>query len=140
MQATRTNVANRSTSVGGIATGRVVQHDILSPMSLAECAATPEERRHHLRDAVQAGIHRWAPERRKRPVAWWDELETRPFLMAVYALGHQSATMGLRNEAVSCVRLLVKLDPNDRMGVEEMAKTVGLMPKATAETAAGLRM
>lgn len=140
MQATRTNVAKRGTSAGSPASGRAVQLDILSPMTLAQTAATPEERRLHLRDAVQAGIHRWAPERRKRPVAWWDELETRPFLMAVYALGHQSATMGLRNEAVSCVKLLVKLDPGDRMGAEEMAKTVGLMPKASVEQAAVLRM
>ena len=77
---------------------------------------------------------------RHRRVAWWDEPDTRPFLLSIYALGHQSAVMAHRDEAVNCVRQLLKMDPSDRLGAEEMARTVDLLPVAAADLAAGLRM
>ena len=137
MQATRRKNVNRP--VATLLDGAPGQ-DILRPMTLAEHAATATERRHHLRDAVQAGIHKWGPETRRRRVAWWDEPDTRPFLLSIYALGHQAATMGHRDEAVNCIRQLLKLDPRDRLGTEELARTVGLVPSVASDAAAGLRM
>lgn len=114
--------------------------NIWAPMTLAEHASSPEERLAMLQGAIKAGLRRWMPERQVRTVGWWDELETRPFLMAIYAFGHQSAVMGFRDDAAKCVKQLLKMDKKDRVGAERLAATMGLIPAAPAEAAREFRM
>lgn len=114
--------------------------DVWAPMTLAENADGPEERLFMLQQAVQAGLRRWQPERETRKVAWWDEQETRPFLAAVYALGHQSAVMGFRDDAVSCIKQLLTMDPADRIGAEAMARETGLIATVEVSCAASVKM
>lgn len=114
--------------------------NIWAPMALAEHASCPEERLAMLQSAVQAGLRRWVPERQIRKVGWWDEPETRPFLIAIYAFGHQSAVMGFRDDAANCVKQLLKMDKEDRMRAEQLAASMGLIPAAAAEAVGGFRM
>ena len=110
---------------------RLTSPGIFAAMTSAQAASKPGDRMQHLREAVVAGLQQWLPERRARKVAWWDELKTRPLLFAIYALAHQAATMGHRDDAALCIKQLLKMDPADRIGAEELGRTVGLFPSSS---------
>ena len=114
--------------------------DVWAPIVLAKHAGSHGERLVLLGSAVQAGLRRWFPERAARAVAWWDEPETRPFMTAVYLFGHQCAAMGRRDDAAACVKQLLDLDPQDRIGACDLAAAAGLIPDAAAGKAASVRM
>ena len=83
-----------------------------------------------LQDAVQAGLRRWMLERQDRKVDGWDEPETRPFLKAIYAFGHQFAVMGFQDIRMVKTEAALRPEVNGSdSGAFDVCKTPGLERK-----------
>ena len=75
-----------------------------------------------LREAVRIGKREWA-EAIKRPAQhdFWLDIETRPFMRAARNLALALWQRGERDEAVTLVDFLLKLNPNDNQGMRYLA-------------------
>lgn len=91
---------------------------------MSKLAATPEEALSFLRQAVSAG-ERYAGEEafREDVGQFWSLLETRPYMRARYGLASalwQQGDTDARKEAVSHVQDMLRLNPNDNLGLRHI--------------------
>lgn len=86
-------------------------------VALALTVPTLAEQVALLREAVRIGAKLWAAEI-KRPSAahFWLDVETRPYMRAVHNLALALWEQGDRDEAVSLVEHLIRINPNDNQG------------------------
>ena len=85
---------------------------------LAEHAPTRQEALRLVREAVAAGERAIGPEMfRDRAGEFWLILETRPHMRARLTLAEYLWDLGERDEAISHLRELLRLNPNDNQGV-----------------------
>src|SRR5262249_20822749 len=83
-----------------------------------ETTSTLEESRELLEHGVAAGERALGPEPFEQDVGYfWGLLETRPYMRARAALARTLWALGRREEAVVHQRELLRLNPNDNLGV-----------------------
>lgn len=103
-------------------------HNVLARVMLANHEADPAERLRLLKKACDVGWGLWERYRKAGgKAAWWDDKETRPFMTALVAYGVELARNGDTEKAALAYRLLLKLDPRDRMGAEAAFGEVGVI-------------
>ncbi len=91
---------------------------------LAHEHKTPETRLPLLRSAVEAGERAIGPEAFVNDVGiFWGILETRPYMRARAALANALWDTGEHDEAVSHLKDMLRLNPNDNQGVREQLMT-----------------
>lgn len=84
---------------------------------LASFAKTDAEALSLLRSAVDAGERSLGPDAFKSMAGkFWGFLETRPFMRALALLGHCYESLGCLDDAISCYRRMLELNPNDNQG------------------------
>lgn len=91
---------------------------------LALHAATSAERIALLREAMRIGSVVWAPLLERPPQGFfWMELDTRPYMRAIHNLALALWDSGEREEAISLIDHLMRINPNDNQGVRYLALT-----------------
>lgn len=102
--------------------------NLLARMMVANHTEDAAERRRILKEACTIGWGLWGDYRLAGGrIAWWDEKDTQPFMMATLAYGTELARAGDRDRAALAYRLLLKLDPQDRMGAEAVFAELGVV-------------
>jgi tetratricopeptide (TPR) repeat protein len=85
---------------------------------LAEAASTPETAFERYEKGVAAGIRAIGPDRFESLAGeFWGNLDTRPYMRARLGLAQTLRTLGRDEDAVSHLRELLRLNPNDNQGV-----------------------
>lgn len=103
-------------------------HNVLARLMLASHEANPAERQRVLKEACDVGWGLWERYRKADGrAAWWDDKETRPFMTALVTYGVEFARNGDTEKAALAYRLLLKLDPRDRMGAEAAVGQAGVV-------------
>jgi hypothetical protein len=103
-------------------------HNVLARLMLANHVADPAERLKVLKDACDVGWALWERYRKAGGrAAWWEDKDTRPFMTALFAYGTELARAGDREKAALAYQLLLKLDPQDRMGAEATFGELGVI-------------
>ena len=74
--------------------------------------------RHH-KAAVVAGEWLWDPiaKQLRNGLSWWDDVETRPYMRAVHALGLAYRENGENPECRACFERLLAMNPYDNQGI-----------------------
>lgn len=114
--------------------------NVRAPLTLASHSECPMERAYALDDAVRAGERFWAPNIARGEVRWWDDAETRLYMKALYASGALHAELGHLDVTADRVKRLLGLDPQDRIGAEDLARRTGVIPEVEAQRAPSMRM
>lgn len=95
---------------------------------LAENAPTAFVRGVYLAQAVSVGRRVWGPWLKgTQTIAWWTDKETRPFMTALAIYGEEMVHKGTIPMAKGCLRLLLELDPADRIGAVDLFTEAGLI-------------
>jgi tetratricopeptide (TPR) repeat protein len=85
---------------------------------LAEAASTPEMALERYQQAVAAGVRAIGPDRFESLAGeFWGNLDTRPYMRARLGLAQTLRALGHDEDAVSHLRELLRLNPNDNQGV-----------------------
>jgi hypothetical protein len=73
----------------------------------------------HLEAAVAAGEWLWTPvaERIDSDLCWWGDIDTRPYMRAVQALGLALQEAGCADQSRACFDRLLTMNPNDDQGI-----------------------
>lgn len=100
---------------------------------LAEHASEPEERLYYLLAAIAAGRKHWDAVAQVGEVAWWDDVETQPLMEALHSCAGIYAELGMSADAATCIKELLEMDPDDRIGAEALATDVGLISVVNAD-------
>lgn len=112
--------------------------NLLAMAMLAHDARSVFEHMAIVREAVRIGQRLWAPQLSGLVAApdWGESRDAMPFLTCVLTYSKNLVQEGNRDEAIQCLRFLLKLDPSDRLGAVDKLAEEGLV--LAAET--GLRM
>lgn len=104
---------------------------IWARVALADDAGDPDERLRLLTEACELGWAVWRPfYKGGRKVDWWTDEDTRPWMIALMAYGIEMARGGETAKAAATCQVLLKLDPQDRMGAEAAFTRVGVLAAA----------
>jgi hypothetical protein len=103
--------------------------NIWAMMVVARHSETGVEYLALLREAVRVGLRLWAPELTQNAPKrdWGSDRDAAPFLAAVITYGMALMEEGHRDEAAQCLRFLLRLDPEDRIGAVASMEEVGLV-------------
>jgi tetratricopeptide (TPR) repeat protein len=107
--------------------------NVWAPTVLAEHASEPEERLYYLLAAIEAGRKHWDAVAQVGEVAWWDNVETQSLMEALHSCARIYAELGMSDDAVICIKELLEMDPDDRIGAEALATEVGLISVINAD-------
>jgi tetratricopeptide (TPR) repeat protein len=83
-------------------------------------AQTVAERLALLREATLVGERLWKAYIKRKDMAWWSYIGTRPFMRALHEYGLTCIESGDVAEAESVFQKLLKLNPNDNQGIREL--------------------
>ena len=101
---------------------RALRHDpgcIEARLVLAEHAGSEQDVFLHLGKAVEAGDAMWTPVAAAMgdELTWWGFAGTRPYMLAIAALGQAHLSAGDTGPARECFERLLAMNPNDNQGI-----------------------
>jgi hypothetical protein len=95
------------------------EHQRLAGLLMLADQATGAERLDLLHRAVELGMQLWAAELAGvRPVCWWEDGSTRPFMRAIMAYGRLLADQDEPVKAALCYKALLAIHPEDALGAQ----------------------